>query len=183
MANVVRRENFQVILSVDVVENPELYPSEEWLINPLNLFALIGNGSPDNPQVPKIYWIVDPPESTNLREMTQAEKNFVNPAAILNAARAEQRLVLITQATVFVNDCYTESEQNRFLQLAACAEGSQLDAIAPYFIWYRSVMEALRARLQQTNIQQTVESIQAVNFDPLPFIQSDPRLTLENAIG
>ena len=62
--------DFQVFLSANTPD----FPPAQWVRNSSNLDGLIGTGTDTDPQVPKRYWIVDPPSSQNLREMTPAEK-------------------------------------------------------------------------------------------------------------
>lgn len=178
MGNVVNRKapagnpsyaEYHVLLSVNTPD----YPSSQWIVNPLALLSLIGNGTTTVPQTPKKYWIVDPPASNVLREMTPAEKAIVDQAE-LGPLKAERKALLTQAAQSYLDSRYPPEVQTQLLNLRPTATGLQLQGHVAYLAWYRSVHTGLL--LQTTAVDNATSSAQisAITFDPAPFTASDP---------
>lgn len=183
MADVVKREDPNKF-AVHLRANTPDFPPADWIRNPLNLAALIGSGTAEAPQVPKRYWVVDPPQSNNLREMTGPEKAAVDGApspAELTAARAARKAVLTAVAEQFLAGRYDPDRQRSFLQLRQGATGQQLAALNSWLDWVRSVFEALNGRLNAVDAATTLPAVEAVSFDTSSFVVTDPGMTLQQA--
>lgn len=181
MSNVVKRENpnqFQVILSANTPD----FPPVDWVINPVNLPVLIGNGNSINPQVPKKYWIIDPVGSSNLREMTAQEKALVDgdPQEVIDA-RAERQALLQQATDDFLVSRYDEGTTRHFLALRWTAVGPQLTDLNNWLNWYRTVITGLNTQLTALAAAKTVTDVTAVTFDPTVFIATDPGAKLTSA--
>ena len=179
MSDVVNKETFQVLRSVHTPE----YPKTEWVRNPLNLDALIGSGTDDEPEVPKIYWVVDPPSSQNLREMTQEEKDLIEmDPVLLEELRTEQKNVVRETTRIFLASRYSEELQRELINLGASATNGQVAILEPYFDWVQDVFLAQNDVFTQIDEESSVTEIQSLGVDYDPLIASDPGLALSDIL-
>ena len=185
MGNVVNRKPpagnpsfgvFHVLLSVNTPD----YPSSQWIVNPLALSSLIGNGTSSNPQVPKKYWINDPDGGNVLREMTTQEKDVVD-AAELGPLKQERKALLTQNTSSYLDGRYPSDTQLQILNLRHTATVAQQAAIGEYLDWYRSVFQGLDAALSAIDLATTSAQVSAVVFDPSTFTPSDPLFELQQA--
>jgi hypothetical protein len=159
------------------------FPPGQWVRNSPNLPALIGTGSPDNPQAPKRYWIVDPPTSQNLREMTAPEKAIVDGApAELAAARATKRVELHAAATAYVGSRYSADLQLIFQQAQPVATGTRGVELSAWFAWLTTVYSATKAGEVAVNAAASVPAIEAVSVSYATFDGTDPLTLLTDVV-
>lgn len=168
---------------VQLVANTPDFPPAEWVRNSPNLAALIGAGTPTNPDVPKRYWIVDPINSQNLREMTAPEKAVVDTdVPALAAAKATQIALVENDNQAYLLTRYTQFLQTAFQQLEPSATGQQMVALNGWFAWVESVYQGTGAAEVLINAAADIPAVQAITVDyPTLFDGSDPLLTLIDA--
>jgi len=180
MASAVNRSSFQVFLR-GVPRDGSGFPSSDWIINPPNLRTLIGRGSPDFPEVPKRYWIIEP--QNNLREMTASEKTAADTAPTsLADTRALARELVLNAASQFLENRYSSALREAFLGLRVRASGAPLVRLNAYFDWLTTLYATVQARMVDINNAPTIPTVLAVTFDPAPLIASDPLVRLGQAV-
>lgn len=177
MATAVSKADFTVLRSINTPD----YPLVDWVINSPNLDTLVGvTGTDDDPEVAKRYWIVDPPTSQNLREMTQPEKDAADAdLAEISKAQAKKIPKLTDQTKNFLDSRYKPSVQESFSQLRSTVSGAQETLLNSYYAWNRTLYDALNVAVTSVNAATDVLTVEAVTIDYAPFVVSDPLVTVE----
>ena len=167
---------FAALLSANTPE----FSQAQWVVNSPNLEALIGSGTPQSPQVPKRYWVVDPLASQNLREMTAPEKTVVDSSSSeLGAARSQRKGELAQQAEAFLDSRYLLIQREAFAELLVRGPAiGDRAALLGYIDWLASFYVALGQALAAVDAATTVPAVESVVLATAPFIASDPLVTL-----
>ena len=166
---------------VQLSANTPDFPTAQWVRNSPNLAALIGAGTPENPDVPKRYWIVDPIGSQNLREMTAPEQAAVDGSAPeLAAARASKTRELQLLAVGYLTSRYTSELQLMFQQLWVSANGPALVALNGWFAWVETIYAAVATAQATADVAATVPLVEAVSVNFSVFDGTDPLTTLQD---
>lgn len=180
MGVVVAKSDFTVLRSVNTPD----YSTADWVINSANLDALVGSGTDSEPEVPQRYWIVDPPASQNLREMTQPEKDDVDAdLAEVSKARAKKIPKLSQQTKNFLDSRYSPSVQASFSQLQATVSGTQKVLLDSYNTWNRTLYDELNAAITAINAATDVLTVEGITLDFAPYVVSDPLVTVEGVLN
>lgn len=175
MGTVVSKSDFTILRSVNT---PDFAPAN-WVINPAALSTLVGSGTDADPEVPKRYWIVDPPTSQNLREMTTPEKDAVDAdAGVLVSVRTTKKLSLSNQTSAFINSRYSQQTRDAFAELRSTVSGEQQTLLNQYYSWYASVYDAHNAVMAQVDAASTVPAVLTLFVDYGPLASSDPELSV-----
>ena len=177
MANVLNKTTMKYLKSVNTPD----YPTTDWWINPdVERDALIAAG------VPTKHWKANA-DDTSVAEMTQAEKDVVDAAAVpgnmvakIEQASAEVRAYIIAR--------YDEDTQSSlaFLYERAIALGKTNRAahIAPAIDWvFESVLTYFYARKSAMAATTTQAELDAESWDYSTFDASDPLVTIESALA
>lgn len=150
------------------------FPSVDWSEDPSGLAALVtGN-------VPKRYWIYDPPGGDALREQTAPEKlsTDTNPANVA-VAQAVQKEEVLMETKEYMATRYDPYTQTVFFGTAIKATGQQNVALNNWSDWFITVYEADTAVQNAIDAASNVATILAMGVDYAPFTLSDPELTIQ----
>lgn len=171
---------FQIFRDANTPE----FPPAQWVRNSPNLAGLIGSGSDFAPQVPRIYWIVDPPNSQNLREMTAPEKAVVDgtPSNIADA-RVIRKSQLDNQTFSYILGRYPTAVYQGLLLIGQQANGQRGQYITDWLDWTETVYDALAAAENLVDAAATVPAVEAITLDLSPFDGTDPLATIQGAMN
>lgn len=168
-------DDFFVLLGVSAQQ----YPPSQWVVNSPALSSLIGNGSENEPDIPKRYWIISPPSSQNLREMTNAEKAVVDASGSGLSALKQQKIIeLETASAEYVRSKYSNELMLFFQQLLPTRSGPRLVALNTWFDWAASVLSATGNAERSVLGAPNADAVNAVTVDFAPFDLSDPHTSL-----
>jgi hypothetical protein len=131
-----------------------------------------------------MYWVVDPPESQNLREMTQPEKDIVNQdPAVLAEVKAAQKSAVGEATTAFLLSRYSQDTQDEFLILYSSATNGQRVLLDQYFCWVNCLYSAQVGLFGQIDEATSVPAVLSLVMDYSPYIASDPGITLNSVLS
>lgn len=152
------------------------FPPSQWVINSPQLRPLVGTGTIDNPQTPKRYWIVSPPSSQNLREMTAPEKAVVDGnASEVASARTVQVQFLRQQVNDYLASRYEPHLQHVYQQLVVRATAARLTNLQAWFDWLTTIYSATKVAEQAVAAAATVPAVQAISVNyAATFNATDP---------
>lgn len=169
MSDVLNRHSLQILTSVNTPD----YDPVDWVINP-DLSPVAGV-SPD-------FWVL---EGDTLREMTQAEKD-AQAAAQLPAVKTARVQAMSNAVTAFVAQHYDVAHQSMLNSLLAAAAVQQDAARAAYIMsalaWVESVMTYFYQQEALVIAALDAAAVAAVPFDLIPMSNTDPQVTIEQAM-
>lgn len=160
------------------------FPAAQWVRNSPNLVLLIGTGTVNNPQVPRRYWIVDPPASQNLREMTPTEQAAADtdPTDLLTA-QTGQKAGFENQTLGYLAGAYTAELQTQFVILAAGAVGPRALLLGSWVSWVETVLDEMATQMNAVDAATTILAVQATSLDLSPFDGTNPNITLQQVMN
>ena len=100
----------------------------------------------------------------------------------------EIRKARISKASAnFIDEIYPSFRRELFIALAEEARNLGLTNRANYInqmlTWVKTVVATVLVLEDQINAAITVEEIRSVDFDPTPFVDTDPQITVRNALA
>lgn len=145
-----------------------------WRINP-ELHQLVQDG------VPVKYWKNDPDDDTSVIEMTPAEKDVVNAAA-LPGNIAAKIAKMKKDVTVFIGKHYDQGQQMTILSMWSEALSMQwpnrIAMIGQVMGWVNSVLTYFYGRVAAVTVCTGQSQLDAVDCDFTQFEATDPKISL-----
>ncbi len=108
--------------------------------------------------------------------------------AYLLAPAREIRKAKVSKASAnFIDEIYPSFRRELFIALAEEARNSGLTNRANYInqmlTWVKTVVGSVLVLEDNIDAASTVAEIRAINFDPSPFVDTDPQITVRNALA
>lgn len=180
MGTAVNKTDFTVYRSINTPD----FPPASWVRNSPNLDTLVGTGTDVDPQVPKRYWIVDPPASQNLREMTAPEKAVADTdSGVVALTKSLRKAELLNETESFIASRYSASTRATFSELKSSVTGDQLLLLNTYYAWYSSVYGEHNNVVALINAATDVPTILGYSVNYTPFGTSDPGVTVDAVLA
>ena len=105
----------------------------------------------------------------------------------LQPAREGRANKISKKAFSYIESVYPSFRRELFIALAEEARNLGLTNRANYInqmlTWVKTVVSSVLALEDQINAASTVEEIRSVDFDPTPFVDADPQITVRNALA
>jgi len=100
----------------------------------------------------------------------------------------EIRKARISKASAnFIDEIYPSFRRELFIALAEEARNlgltNRTNYINQMLTWVKMVVSSVLTLEDQINAASTVEEIRSVDFDPTPFVDTDPQITVRNALA
>lgn len=169
MSDVLNRHSLEILHSVNTPD----YDPADWVVNPD--LTPVQNVSPD-------FWVL---EGDTLREMTQAEKD-AQAAVQLPTIKFKRVNDMSNAVTAFVGQHYEPARQIMLTALLAEAAAQQKQArvtyIASALAWIETSMSYFYQQAALVGAAADAAAVAAVPFDLLQFSNTDPQITIEQAM-